>query len=304
MRKQIVNGVYPVMMTPFKDNGQVDYKSLINLTKWYDNQGADGLFAICQSSEMFDLSLDEKIKIIKTIKETTKLPIVASGHTQDSLNLQVSEMKKIANTNVDAIVLLTNRFANENEDDEVFINNLSLFLEQFPKNIPLGLYECPYPYKRILSTKELAYILQTKRFVFLKDTSCDISIITRRLEQIKGTTFKLYNANAPTLIESLKKGASGYSGIHANYSTKLLKYIVSNYSDTDDKFNKAHDLMITIRELAAITLYPVSAKFHQLKSLVISSIKTRVKDDKLMTDSMKEAVRDVTIQINEMERLL
>lgn len=304
MRKQVVNGVYPVMITPFKDNGQVDYDSLVKLTKWYDNQGADGLFAICQSSEMFDLTLDEKIEIIKTIQKTTNLPIVASGHTQDLLLMQIDEMKKIANTNVDAIVLLTNRFANEGQSDEVFIKNLSFFLEKFPKDIPLGLYECPYPYKRLLSPKELEYILDTKRFVFLKDTSCDISIINNRLNQIKGTTFKLYNANAPTLVESLKNGASGYSGIHANYSTKLLKYIVENYKSNDEIFNKAHNLMIAIKELAAVTIYPVSPKYHQLQCGNFDSIKTRVKDDKLVTDDMKKAIGVISTQIEKLEKLI
>ena len=51
-------GVYPVMLTPFTEDDQVDYESLGRLVDWYIEKGVDGLFADCQSSEMFFLSLD------------------------------------------------------------------------------------------------------------------------------------------------------------------------------------------------------------------------------------------------------
>ena len=44
-----IDGIVPVMLTPFNDVGQVDYEGLANLTEWYLNNGADALFAVCQS---------------------------------------------------------------------------------------------------------------------------------------------------------------------------------------------------------------------------------------------------------------
>ena len=58
-----IDGIVPVMLTPFNDVGQVDYEGLANLTEWYLNNGADALFAVCQSSEMQFLSLQERLKI-------------------------------------------------------------------------------------------------------------------------------------------------------------------------------------------------------------------------------------------------
>ena len=53
-----VGGIVPVMLTPFTDEGEVDYGSLERLIEWYLANGADALFAVCQSSEMQYLSLD------------------------------------------------------------------------------------------------------------------------------------------------------------------------------------------------------------------------------------------------------
>ena len=87
------------------------------------------------------------------------------------------------------------RLAKENESDEVWLENLKKLLEMIPKDVPLGFYECPYPYKRIISPELLKWCADTGRFYFIKDTSCDIENMKAKLEVIKGTNLKLFNAN-------------------------------------------------------------------------------------------------------------
>ena len=57
MNRQFADGVWPVMLTPFTGENEVDYESLGRLVDWYIEAGVAGLFADCQSSEMFYLSL-------------------------------------------------------------------------------------------------------------------------------------------------------------------------------------------------------------------------------------------------------
>ena len=44
------------MITPFTENGEVDYKGIDKVVEWYIQNGIDGIFSVCQSSEMFFLS--------------------------------------------------------------------------------------------------------------------------------------------------------------------------------------------------------------------------------------------------------
>ena len=53
MQLENINGLWPVMITPFTDAGEIDYASLEALIEWYERHGAAGLFAACQSSEIF-----------------------------------------------------------------------------------------------------------------------------------------------------------------------------------------------------------------------------------------------------------
>ncbi|MEG1113335.1 MAG: dihydrodipicolinate synthase family protein, partial [Hafnia sp.] len=52
-----INGIVPVMLTPFTADEQIDYPALERLIDWYLAKGVDALFAVCQSSEMQFLSL-------------------------------------------------------------------------------------------------------------------------------------------------------------------------------------------------------------------------------------------------------
>ena len=41
-----IEGIIPVMITPFTANGQIDYPGLGRLVEWYIDNGSDALFAL------------------------------------------------------------------------------------------------------------------------------------------------------------------------------------------------------------------------------------------------------------------
>lgn len=281
MTKEFPNGVYPVMLTPFTENNEVDYEALGKLIDWYIEKGVNGLFADCQSSEMFFLSLEERVKIGEFVKKHAdgRVPVVTSGHISDSLEDQAKELTAIAGTGADAVILLTNRLAKENESDEVWLENLKKLLEMIPKDVPLGFYECPYPYKRIISPELLKWCADTGRFYFIKDTSCDIENMKAKLEVIKGTNLKLFNANTSTLLETLELGASGYSGVMANFHPELYVKLCNIYKENLSKARKIADFL-TVASLIERQVYPVNAKFYQKSIGNFNSIMTRTRDIK------------------------
>jgi 4-hydroxy-tetrahydrodipicolinate synthase len=152
---------------------------------------------------------------------------------------------------------------------------------------PLGLYECPYPSKRLLPDDELAYCASTGRFRFLKDTCCDIDVITRRLDILADTPFRLYNANTATLLASLKAGAAGFSGIMANFHPELYVGLASEPLQS----------LLTICSWIEGQYYPVNAKYHLNQLGLPISTYTRSKDHKLFTKTQMDEVRQMNLLI-------
>ena len=288
MTNHFPGGEWPTMLTPFRD-GKVDYPALAELIEWYIAHKVSGLFAVCQSSEMFFLSKEERVGVAKFVKEHAagRVPVIASGHISDSIEDQIDELKAVAATGVDAVILITNRLAKEDESDDVWLENLQTILAQLPEDVPLGFYECPYPYKRVLSPRVTRWCAQSGRFFFLKDTCCDLEQIKEKVDICRGTNLKLYNANTSTLLESLRYGATGYSGVMANMQCELYAWLCANINDP--KADKLSD-ELTICSLIERQLYPVNAKYYlSLEGLPITT-ETRSKSDKDLTTTFRSEV--------------
>ncbi len=300
MKTLLPDGIWPTMITPFTEDGTIDYPSLEKLVNWYIEEGVDGLFAVCQSSEMFYLSLEEKVSLAKATVEAAfgRVPVICSGHTSDTREEQVKELQAMANTGVEAVVMITNRLAREDEDESVFLKNLDYLLANLPYDLSLGFYECPYPYKRLLPDVILKSSTYNGRFSFLKDTSCDSTLMAHRLELMQGTGFKLFNANASTLSLSLASGGNGYSGVMANFHPHLYKQLVTSKANAPDTEEPLQNLLGALSAIEDAT-YPMTAKYHLKELGILSSPYTRKhksasldENHRMMVDQMHALVQE------------
>ncbi len=286
--KEINNGVYPTMITPFTDDNKIDYDGVKALIDWYAKKGVDGIFAICQSSEIFFLSFEERLELLKFImaNKPEGMSIVASGHTADDLDLQIKEAKAFIDCGIDAYVFISNRFAKENEDDDVLLKNMEYVASNLPE-IPLGVYECPYPYKRELSPYVMKKMVKSGRYQFIKDTCCNTAKLKEKLEIIKGTSVKLFNANAATLTESLKMGAHGYSGVMANFHPELYCALIKAFNAGEaDKLEFLQNL-VGYFSVTECQCYPVNAKYYVSLDGVNIGINTRTRNPAELTESRR-----------------
>ena len=147
MAAKKIEGIVPVMITPFTEGGEIDYAGLERLIEWYIAKGSDALFAVCQSSEMAFLSLAEREALAKFVvrQAAGRVPVVVSGHVSDDPHGQLEELLVAANSGADGVVLVTNHLDPKNRGTAALRGNLQWLLDQLPKDMPLGLYECPAP---------------------------------------------------------------------------------------------------------------------------------------------------------------
>jgi dihydrodipicolinate synthase/N-acetylneuraminate lyase len=86
---------------------------------------------------------------------------------------------------------------------------LNTLLDALPKELPLGLYECPAPYRRLLTDDEFSWCANSGRFVVLKDVSCDLPTVERRVKLAQGTPLNVINANAAIAWPAILAGSQG-----------------------------------------------------------------------------------------------
>lgn len=279
----------PVMLMPFFKDGNIDYNSLNQLVELYLSIGAGGLFANCLSSEMYHLSKEEMIESVSYIVKVVngRVPVVATGTFEDSIYNQAQFVKEIYATGIQSVIVITSLLANENDSEETFRKNV-LELIALTDDIPLGFYECPLPYKRVIEPSFLGELVNLGRVKYHKDTSLDIQNVKEKILATENVSdFGLYDAYMVHAVESLNTGSSGLSCIQGNYFPELVVWLCDNYNNTEtlDKialvqhfFNQNMDLMHNT--------YPTSAKYTLGKRKLSLSEYCRNRSEKL-DDSTK-----------------
>lgn len=252
------------MLTPFLDNQELDLDGLRELTEFYIAAGADGLFANCLSSEMFQLTRQERLLVTRTVVKATqgRLPVVSTGVFGMDSRENADFIKAIYDTGVDAVVLNTNQLCGPWVPEVDFVRAVERLLDT-TGNIPLGMYECPVPYKRLLSPAALQKLAQTGRFLYLKDTSCDPEQIRQKIEACKGSVLKVYNANTPTGPQSLMDGAAGMSPIGANYFPECFAHLL--HAEPVDEKGAGMRHFLNVFDSLVHESYPLSAKWFLRK---------------------------------------
>jgi len=304
--------IFTTMITPYKADGSVDFETAEKYADWYYESGIDGIFAVCQSSEIFFLSLEERVELNRRVYKRAKeleqkhgrpFTVVSSGHISDSIEDQAKELNAVWESGTDSLILITNRLDISNEGDDVFIKNAEKLLALLPDDVKLGFYECPYPYKRLVTEKILDWCMKTGKFNYMKDTCCDAKEIKRRVDQLRGSGFKLLNANCQTLLETMKDGADGYCGIMCNFHPKLYAWLGKNYDKQKEKAELVQSMIGTFGFTESLA-YPLTAKYHMNLCGIPTENIGRTRKSEELTEYNKSCMRQMKLASDYLEKTL
>lgn len=264
------NKFVPVMITPFNLKAKLDFDAVAKLIDFYLAAGVKGFFANCLSSEMYSLTEDERLELTSFIVRYVRgrVPIVATGSFGLTIEDKAIFAKKIYETGIDAVILITGHFANIEDSDEILLSNFHQMLALAP-GVPFGLYECPAPYKRILTAHVFKTLLETKRFIYHKDTSIDQSQVKAKLNILKdsgNTSFEFFDAHTPNASFVMRNGGKGMSSISGNFYPEILVWMVNNAANPamKEQVDWLQNELIQVDPLIHVA-YPMSAKYFLAK---------------------------------------
>ena len=281
----------PVMITPFNLKAKVDLDVVSLLVDFYLAAGVKGFFANCLSSEMFSITEDERLELTQHIVNYVdgKVPVVATGSFGLTIEDKAEFTKKIYDTGVDAVIMITGHFAKVDEDDDVLLDNFDKMFG-LTGNIPLGMYECPAPYKRIIGVNVFNKILSADRMVYHKDTSITHENVKAKLDILKktGSRLEFFDAHTPNAMFSLQQGAKGMSSISGNFYPEIMVWMTENVNDPakQKEVEWLQSELTRVDPLIHIA-YPMSAKyFLQKRGLPVRTI-SRATAFQLTPEQMK-----------------
>ena len=215
--EKISNGVWPVMLTPFKGRDQIDWAGVDALTEWYISQGVHGLFSACLSSEALEMNDANKLALVRRVVDIAggRVPVVGGVMGVETREKRMEMAQQVVADGAAAAVLTFCDVASEQTSDADWIDEMDRHLE-ISGGIPMGVYECPWPYHRTMTPLLTEYAALQPQFLFLKETSGNLSEIERKCQSGALSGLKVFSADATTILDAYNLGVSGFSGLQTN----------------------------------------------------------------------------------------
>lgn len=200
-------GVFSLLLTPFEQAGAIDWQAYERYVTWQVAQKPAGLFAVCGTSEMAWLELDERLELARrAVAIAGDIPVVATGNLSLDRSKHQDEIARMADTGVASVVLVPP--PGLGADQAVLEAYFASLIGNAPA--PMFIYEWPFNKPHLIDA-DVVGRLGDLGLRGIKDTTCTVAGIAGKIEA--APTVAVFQANTPYLLEAVEAGAKGMMAI-------------------------------------------------------------------------------------------
>ena len=169
--KEKLTGVFPPVMTPFKDDGRIDYDGLAYNIGKMNSTGLRGYMPLGSNGEFRSLTDEESLEVLRVIvKNKDPGKTLMAGTGRESAYATVEFTKRAAGAGIDFASVLTPYYYVKKMNDEALIRFFTEVADKSP--IPVLMYCAPgFAGGVIISTKAVCELARHPNIVGMKDTS-------------------------------------------------------------------------------------------------------------------------------------
>lgn len=203
-----IKGAIPPMITPFTEDGDVDYDKFVkNIEKWNEYDLA-GYLVLGSNSETVYLTEEEKLKLIElTVKHSKEDKIVMVGTGMESTRDTIALTNKAADLGAACALLLTPNYYGGKMNDEALINYFTEVADNV--TIPILIYNVTKFTHVNISPKAVGVLANHPNIIGMKDSSGSIPQLVEFKAVIDMTQFNLMVGTASAWYPALTLGIEG-----------------------------------------------------------------------------------------------
>lgn len=262
-------GVFALMLTAFKDDGSIDWEVYDRYVDWQVKQQAAGLFAVCGTSEMKWLTLDERLELARrTVDRAGKLPVLATANLEPDTNRHDDEIRMMVETGVAGIVLVPPPGIAR---DRLRFRDYLLGRAE-AASCPVILYEWPQVDDYLVPPDLFGELVAGGRLLGLKDTTCTREGIAAK-QRVAGQA-TVFQANVAYLLDALELGVGGIMAVASAARCDLVVELWEKFHDGDPGLAALHRELVFLDALLRQG-YPATAKFLVGLQGIPMSLETR-----------------------------
>ena len=228
----IFTGASVAIVTPMKENGDVNFEKLGEILEEQIQEGTDSIVICGTTGESSTLTHEEHLETIKyTIDKVNKrIPVIAgtgSNCTETAIYLSTEAEKYGA----DGVLLVTPYYNKATQKG---------LIEHYTKiansiKIPVILYNVPSRTGINIQPKTVAYLVEhVENIVGIKEASGDIAQVAEMAALTRGK-LDIYSGNDNQIVPLLSLGGKGVISVLSNVAPRFTHDMVAKYLNGDIK---------------------------------------------------------------------
>ena len=238
MKHIIFKGCGTALVTPFTEDGNIDFEEFRKLIEFQIFEGVDALIVCGTTGESATMSLEEKKSIIEFAVQITRrrVPIIAGTGSNNTKNC--IELSKYAeNVGADGLLLVTPYYNKTTQ------SGLIAHFTEIAQNttLPIILYNVPGRTGINIEPSTCYILSRTENIVGIKEASGNISQVANIATLCKDN-LTIYSGNDDQIVPILSLGGLGVISVFSNLYPKYVHNMVYNYFSGDVQKAKTSQL--------------------------------------------------------------
>ena len=222
-------GSYVALVTPFHEDGSVNFEKLRELAAWHVEQGTDGIVALGTTGESSTMSHEEDDEVARCVIETVngRIPVIV-GAGSNSTQTQLEKSRRYHDMGADGLLLITPYYNKAN--DEGMYRHFATVADAV--DTPVILYNVPGRTGCAISPACCARLAKHPNIAGIKEASGNISY-TAKIARLVGEDFCLFSGNDDMIVPILSLGGCGVISVWANICPKQCHELVARWQAGD-----------------------------------------------------------------------
>lgn len=225
----IFRGSGVALVTPFLEDGQIDYASLEELINFHLENSTDAIIITGTTGEASTMSDEEQLAVIKKCVEIVdgKIPVIAGTGTNNTLaSAEFSGV--VSNSGVDALLVVTPYYNKANK--EGLYQHFKTIAEA--SAVPVILYTVPGRTAVPIPVDMVKELSKIDNIVGIKDATGDLAY-TVALRSVLPKDFAIYSGNDDVVVPLLSVGGDGVISVSANVCPQETHDMCQAFFDGD-----------------------------------------------------------------------
>jgi 4-hydroxy-tetrahydrodipicolinate synthase len=227
----MIKGSIVALITPFNEDGSVNYKRLRELVDWHIDQQTDAILALGTTAETPTLTLAEEDEIARVCIEQAKgrVPIIVGSGSNNTM-VAMEQSLKYEKMGADALLVITPYYNKTSKAG--MVNHFTQIADAV--HTPIYVYNVPGRTGVSLTYEALAEISQHKNIVGIKEASGNMSLVCK-FSKLINENFNVYSGNDDINIPLMSMGGAGVISVLANILPKETHDMAMAYLNGDVK---------------------------------------------------------------------